>query len=246
MRTSIKILAAGIVILTLILIASPLLIPLFSGTGGYTVKPGTGLPQGPDAATPVDAPVVSFWQLPLWVQVAGAVDMLLVLLGAINAFPFAMGKIQNVLENRNRLNIFNYVMSNPGCTQSEISDRQNMKNGTVKYHVQTLEAQGKIILRKMGKYTRLFNSSRANSELEKMVLAHSKNNTSKNLLCAIMDEPGVTNQKLSERFNLDKSSIHWHMERFLHDNLVRFEQEGRFKKYFLEANVSEYLGAVSN
>jgi predicted transcriptional regulator len=59
-----------------------------------------------------------------------------------------------------------------------------------------------------------------------------------------MEEPGVTNQKLSERFRLDKSSIHWHMERFLNDSLVRFEQEGRYKKYFLEPDVGKYLTGV--
>ncbi len=233
-----KVLVAAIVILSSVLLLSPVLAPAFSGPGGYEVKPGTGIPQG---VVPEDAPVVSFGQLPLWVQAAAVMDGALVLLGAVKVLPFVIGKIQNVLENRNRLSIFNYVLSNPGCTQSEISARQNMKNGTVKYHVQMLEAGGKVILKRMGKFTRIFNSSRANSEMEKRVLSYSKNDTSKGLLCAIMEEPGVTNQRLSEKFRLDKSSVHWHMERFLNDNLVRFEQDGRYKKYFLEPDVGKYL-----
>jgi predicted transcriptional regulator len=233
-----KFLIGAVILLTALLLLSPLLMPAFNGTGEYVVKPGSGIPGGTVA---VDAAAVSFWQLPLWVQVAGTIDGILILIGLLNAAPFVIGKIQNVLDNRNRLNIFNYVISNPGCTQSEISSRQNMKNGTVKYHVQMLEAQGKIILKRMGKYTRLFNTSRANSELEKMVLSYVKNETSKNLLYSILEEPGVTNQRLSERFCLDKSSVHWHMERFLNDNLIRFEQDGRYKKYFVEPDVSKLL-----
>jgi predicted transcriptional regulator len=235
-----KLLIGTVIILSALLLISPLFLQATSGAGSYTVKAGTGVPSG---VTAVDAPIVSFWQLPLWVQVAGALDGVLILFGLLNAAPFIIGKIQNVLDNRNRLSIFNYVISNPGCTQSEISSRQNMKNGTVKYHVQMLEAQGKIILKRMGKYTRLFNTSRANSEQEKVVLSYIKNETSKNILCAILEEPGVTNQRLSERFRLDKSSVHWHMERFLNDKLVTYEQDGRFKKYYAEPCVGKFLNS---
>ncbi len=242
MRLSMKALAAAIVILSAMLLLMPVFAPALNGPGGYTVKPGSGGPEGSQAAT--YAPAVSFRELPLWVQVAGALDSILVVIGMLYAAPFVIGRLQNVLENRNRLNIFNYVQLNPGCTQSEISNKQNMKNGTVKYHVQMLEAEGKVILKRMGKYTRIFNSSKANSELEKVVLSYSKNDTSKNLLQAILEEPGVTNQRLSEKFQLDKSSIHWHMERFINDNLVRFEQDGRYKKYFLEQDVGKYLSGI--
>jgi predicted transcriptional regulator len=114
---------------------------------------------------------------------------------------------------------------------------KHMKSGTVKYHLQMLDGEGKIILRKMGKYSRLFNRSHAYSDLAKTVLSHTRNETSKGILCAILAEPGVTNRELSEKFNLDKSSIHWHIERFIGDNMVGFKRDGRYKKYFLESGV---------
>ncbi len=180
------------------------------------------------------------------IQVAGTVSTVFMLGGMFYSAPFMIGKVQDVLKNRNRLSVFNYVSSNPGCTPIEISVRQNMNKGTVKYHVFMLESQGKIILRRAGRYIRLFNSSNANSELDKTVLAYVKNDTSKSLLYAIMEEPGVTNKMLSEKFNLDKSSIHWHIERFINDRLVKFEQEGKNKKYFLEPDVIKLLTRSSN
>lgn len=228
----------SVIVLTALLLVSPLLLQATAGSGSYVVTPGSGVPSG---TVVTDAAQVSFWDLPLWIQVAGAIDGLLVMLMVMNLAPILVGKIQNVLENRNRLSIFNYVMRNPGCTPSEISSRQNMKNGTVKYHVQMLESEGKIILRRMGKYTRIFNTSRANSEQEKTLLAYFKNETSRSILCAILDEPGTTNQQLSERFGLDKSSIHWHIERFIHDHLVTVQQDGRFKKYYVPPDVGKLI-----
>lgn len=241
MQLNMKILIVAVILLSALLLVSPLFLQATVGTGGYVVTPGSGIPAGVKAT---DAAAVSFWDLPLWIQVAGALDGILIAIGLMNAAPFIIGKIQNVLENRNRLNIFNYVANNPGCTPSEISTRQNMKNGTVKYHVQMLESQGKIILKRMGKYTRIFNTSKANTEQEKTVLAYIKNDTSRNILWAILEEPGVTNQRLSERFGLDKSSVHWHIERFLNDNLVTFEQDGRFKKYYVEPTVGKLLSNI--
>ncbi len=240
MRLGMKALMAAAILLLAFLLLLPVIAPSFNGPGQYTVKPGSSEGSQPAASVPV----VSFWQLPLWVKVADILDTILVAIFLLAA-PFIIGRMQNVLENRNRLNIFNYVLRNPGCTQSEISSAHNMKSGTVKYHVQMLESEGKITLRRMEKFTRLFTSSRANSELEKVVLSYMKNETSKNLLCAILEEPGVTNSRLSERFRLDKSSVHWHLERFLNDSLVRFEQDGRYKKYFLEPGVEKLLRGIS-
>ena len=183
---------------------------------------------------------MSFWGLPLWVQIASIFDGILMLTGTIGSLPFVTNKIQNVLDNRNRLRIFNYVLDNPGCTQAEITDQQNMKNGTVKYHVQMLQLEGKIILKRMGKFTRIFKNVQGN-ETEKVIVPYLRNDTSRNLLQAIMANPGVTNQMLADQFLLDKSSVHWHMERFLKDDIVRFEQEGKYKHYYLSPAIGQIL-----
>lgn len=242
MRFNIKYAIVAVILLTAALLVMAALMWAQGSPGGYTVKPGTGSPEDIIASgVTTSAASVSFWQLPLWIQAAGALDSMLILECLLYSAPFVLGRLQNVLENRTRLDIFNYVIGNPGCTPSEISSRQKMNNGTVKYHVRMLEAQGMIIFRRMGKYVRLFNSPKANSELEKTVMVYTKNETSRNILCAILDEPGVTNRKLSDMFSLDKSSIHWHLERFINARLVKFEQDGRNKKYFLEPEVAGVL-----
>jgi predicted transcriptional regulator len=233
------VLAAGILILTAIILVFLLATgPLLSGPGNYVVTPGISGQAGDISAN--NAPVVSYWSLPLWIQLASIFDGILLLVGMLGYLPFVVNKIQNVLDNGNRLKIFNYVLDNPGCTQAEITDRQNMKNGTVKYHVQMLQLQGKIILKRMGKFTRIFRNGPGN-DIEKVIITYLKNDTSRNLLHAIMEKPGVTNQMLADQFLLDKSSVHWHMERFLKDELVRFEQDGKFKHYYLTPDISKAI-----
>ncbi len=214
---------------------------VFGGSGSagdYVVTPAT--PPGA-GVSPVNAAAESYWDLPLWVQIASAFDTLLII-GWLAAFlPPVAGRIENVLDNRNRLRIFSYVERNPGCTPAEITARQNMANGTVKYHVQMLEAEGMIVLRRMGKFTRLFRSA-GSSDLERVAATYVRNETSRSLLRAILEQPGITNSTLSERFQLDKSSVHWHIERFLKDRMIRFEQDGKFKRYFVS---EEAKGALS-
>lgn len=208
-----------------------------SSPGDYVVTPAT--PPG-EGTVAVDAAAESYWDLPLWVRLLSAVDTLLIM-GWLAAFlPPVAGRIENVLDNRNRLRIFSYVERNPGCTPAEITARQNMANGTVKYHVQMLEAEGMIILKRMGKFTRLFKSA-GSSDLERVAATYVRNETSRSLLQAIMDHPGITNSSLAEQFQLDKSSIHWHIDRFLRDRLIRFEQDGKFKRYYVSEEAKGVL-----
>lgn len=235
------VLIAGIAILSAILLVYFAYGSIFASQGNYVVTPGSGIQPGDIPAN--DVPVVSYWSLPLWVQVVSIFDGILVFISMLSALPFFINKIQNVLENHNRLTIFNYVTKNPGCTQAEITSVQNMKNGTVKYHVQMLQLQGKIILKRMGKFTRIFKNTPGN-ETEKVIVPYLKNDTSRNLLHAIMDSPGVTNQMLADQFMLDKSSVHWHMERFLKDEIVRFEQDGKYKHYYLSPAISQVMKSL--
>lgn len=231
-------LTVAIVALTA-LIAAGVYASVFTGPGDYVVTPAVP-PEETPGVVATDVPAISWRDLPLWVQVASIIDALLILVGLLKLVPFALGRIENVLDNRNRLRIFSYVQNNPGCTPAEITARQQMANGTVKYHVQMLEAEGMIVLRRMGKFTRLFKSA-SGSDLEKIAATYVRNATSRNILQAILDNPGITNSSLSDQFGLDKSSVHWHIERFLRDRMIRFEQDGKFKRYFVSDEARNIL-----
>jgi predicted transcriptional regulator len=207
--------------------------------GGYTVNPGTG---GVDdgQSPPTDARGTSYRDLPLWIQVAALLDAVLLATGAFGIFCPVAGRILDLMGNQNRLSIYNYVANNPGCTQAEIAMRQNMREGTVKYHLLMLETEGKIIRKRMGKFTRLFRNS-GTSDLERKIASRIRNEMSRNVLLAILRSPGITNQDLSERFGIEKSSVHWHIDRLLEDGIILILQDGRHKQYYMKDDAKDIL-----
>ncbi len=202
--------------------------------GGYIVEPYTPQEELIDT-TGADA-TISFWELPLWIKIAYISGIILAFLGLFKVIPIVLGRIKNLLENQNRQGIFKYILNNPGCTIAEVSDKQEINRGSMKYHIYTLEYEGKIILTKIGKFLRLFQNSGAFKDNEKKMAAHLKSETSRLILRTILENPGITNQELTDKFHVDKSTIQWHIQQFRNDNIVAFEQEGKYKRYFINTD----------
>lgn len=207
--------------------------------GGYIVEPYTPQKELIDASG-ADA-TVSFWELPLWIKIAYISGIILAFLGLLKVIPIVLGRIINLLENRNRQSIFKYILNNPGCTIAEISDKQQINRGNVKYHINKLEFENKIIVTKRGKFSHLFQNSGAFKANEQMIAAHLKNETSKLILWTILENPGTTNQELTDKFHVDKSTIHWHIQQFRNDNIIVFKQKGKYKRYFINTDAKMIL-----
>ncbi len=207
--------------------------------GGYIIEPYS--PQKELIDTSGADATISFWELPLWIKLAYISGVFLAVLGLFKIIPVVLGRIKDLLENQSRQGIFKYVLNNPGCTIAEISEQQKINRGSVKYHITKLEFAGKIILTKMGKFLRLFQNSGALNDNEQVVAAHLKNETSRLLLGAVLENPGITNQELAEKFHLAKSTVHWHIQQFCKGNIIIFKQEGKYRQYFVNADAEMAL-----
>ncbi|MDW7727417.1 MAG: winged helix-turn-helix transcriptional regulator [Candidatus Methanoperedens sp.] len=111
----------------------------------------------------------------------------------------------------------------------------------MKYHINKLKSEEKITLTKIGKFLRLFQNSGAFKDYEQKMAAHLKNETSRLLLRTILENPGITNQELTEKFHVGKSTVHWHIQQFCNDNIVVFEQDGKYIRYFVNAEAEMTL-----
>ena len=189
---------------------------------------------------------MSFWQLPEWMKLFYASSMVVSFIVAMKVLPFVLGKIDDLLKNENRHNILNYVYSNPGATVAEVAQAQSIERGTVKYHLYKLESEGKVVLNRMGKYSRVFRNSHTYSDFEKTVIAHLQNQTARSVLLLILEQPGITNQEMSERLGVEKSAIHWHVDKFLRDGMVSFRRDGKFKRYYIGDNSRVILQKYTN
>ena len=236
----------------LLLLLSLLLLFVSTGvqaaTGGYTVKPHVDnqdlIDKGLIDSDGADA-TITFRELPLWIQVLYISGILVSVFGMFKGIPLVLGRIGGVFGNHNRKTIFEYVSENPGCTMAEASEDLSINRGSVKYHIMKLNAESKITTVKTGKFIRLFQNSGVFDKDEQVIVSYLRNETSRMLLLNIMEHPGITNQDLAENFNLDKSTIHYHLEKFRNSGIILYVTEGKYRKCFvnpaLERDLLEFM-----
>jgi predicted transcriptional regulator len=210
--------------------------PACADNGGYVVMPyHEDANLTPEQRALIDDSgadsTVSFWELPLWIQVSYSWGALLTVAGSLLVLPLAVRRLKGPLDNRNRESVYHYIEDNPGCIVPEVARGTGMNKGTVRYHIQQLESESKIVLRKIGKFMRLYRNSSTYDEREKIVASHLRNKTSKAVVEALMEHPGATNQEISELIEVEKSLIYRYLRQLIQDQIVVVEDDGKHKRY---------------
>ncbi|HTY90564.1 MAG TPA: winged helix-turn-helix transcriptional regulator [Methanocella sp.] len=253
-RGALRLAAVAMVLIVACVLAYFLLLEIVrphtaAGNGGYVVVPhnssanevGIGTPEqmaGADTGGADSA--VSFFQLPLWIQLYALPG---ILIGAIASFGAAVFVVRRTRKsnNPNKREVFTYITDNPGCTAPELARDEYMNIGTVRYYVQCLEAEGRIVLRKIGKFNRIFVNSHTYDDREKLIASYLRSDSSRQILSALMDTPGITNQRLSDKLGIEKSLVYRYMQKLLDDGIVTFEWEGNNKLYYISQGAKEPL-----
>src|SRR5208337_4308320 len=107
-----------------------------------------------------------------------------------------------------------------------------MNIGTARYHIHRLQDEGRIVMARIGKYTRLFVNKSTYDDRDKLIAASLRNDTSRAIIGAIMETPGISNQMLSEKLAMEKSLVYRYVQKLLDDHIVTFEWEGKNKLYY--------------
>jgi len=183
---------------------------------------------------------VSFFELPLWIQIAEISGFLLAIFGAIKIWPFILGKVKAIIENKNRTVILDYIGNHPGCTISDLSKNTGVNRGTAKYHLCFLTIERKIVRQIDGKQSYLFTNSGTALE-KKRVYGYIMNPSKQEILKMIFDNPGISNKEIAERLQLEQSTVHWHIHQFLNERMVMSKWDGRSVNYYLCPDVEEIL-----
>jgi predicted transcriptional regulator len=215
----------------------------YADNGGYYVTPAT---PGDRADYQGDTYAVSFWELPLWIQMyylSGAMGALFV---AFKLAPFVLLKLKRKLANENRESIYRHIQDNPGCTVTDISKHEEMNVGSVRYHVDQLQDARRIVLVKIGKFMRLFRNSGAYDDREIAVISALHLNTSRAIMFLIKDKPGLSNKQIAGMLDIKESMAHTYLVGLLKDEIIRCEKNGQRKMYYLESDVEAILLKVTN
>lgn len=222
---------------------------VYAAPDGYNVKPHVYnqdlIDKGLIDSEGADS-TITFWDLPLWFQLLYISGFFASCFAIFEITPIIFGRNKDLCDNHNRKAIFEFVSKNPGCSIAEVSETLEINRGSVKYHIKKFNSQSKITIAKIGKFTRLFvMDSGIFDDEEKMIISFLRNETCRNLLIDILENPGITNRDLAENFGLDRSTVHWYLDKFQNLNLIKYVPEGKCKRCFLnpviEQNLAKYI-----
>lgn len=141
---------------------------------------------------------------------------------------FSRVKRDDVLDHATRAVLYEAVKAEPGVTPHGLVERTGTGWSTVTYHLGILVRNELVVSVRDGRYRRYFDRSSGRfANGRKQVVSVLKNQTSAEIAHYIRDHPGAAQRRLSERFSLAPSSIHWHVCRLVEVGLVTKERRGQ-------------------
>jgi predicted transcriptional regulator len=138
-------------------------------------------------------------------------------------------KKEQALDHFVRGQVYEYIKMKPGQHYNAIREHLGLKNGTLAYHLKTLEMQNFIKYRRVGlfkcfypvDYT--FPRGEVKVKLSKL---------QRQLLNAIESKPGLTQTELIEQFGESQQSVSYNIKTMERNGVIRSESEGRTVHYY--------------
>ncbi|MCM1986343.1 winged helix-turn-helix transcriptional regulator [Methanococcoides seepicolus] len=217
-----------ILLLLTILVCTPTL----ASANEYEIVPHTGPERGMYSGGGAED-TISFWELPFKLQLIYISGLLATSVTLYKFLPLLLGRVRQNCKNQNRDEILEFITANPGSTISDIGKQLKLNRGTIKYHLKILHMCNKVKCVRKGKIVMIFKNSCKLSNTEQKIAFFLRNDTGKSILISILHKPGMTNQNLTQTFDLDKSTVHWHINDMHNEGLVYFENDGKYKRCFI-------------
>ena len=152
--------------------------------------------------------------------------------------------LEDVLENKNRDKIIELVLSEPGIHFNQLLRRTGLAAGNLVWHLDILETYKVIGKKRVGKFIAYFPYYDKNP-ISNIDLKLSKSKLTLEILEMIENEPGLWNNLITKKLKVDHKTIYYHINKLKDLNLIRFQKDGRKKKFFPNLD-SEYFNKKNN
>src|SRR5919202_5690988 len=135
--------------------------------------------------------------------------------------------------SENKLYIYKYIVNYPGVHLRKICRELGLAMGDTQYQIFILEKEGKIKSKRVGNHRHYFPLTISNEQTE-LILAFLSQETIRDILIYLMENPGSSQQVLANFMNVSAPTIKWHMSRLIESELVMTTREGKIVKYFIK------------
>jgi len=139
--------------------------------------------------------------------------------------------LDEVLENENRNQIIDLVLKEPGIHFNELLRKTELAAGNLVWHLDILETYKVIGKKRVGKFIAYFPYYQKNP-LSNLDIKLSKSKLTLEILEMIEEEPGLWNNLITKKLEVDHKTIQYHINKLKELNLIRFRKEGRKKKIY--------------
>ncbi|MBM4249170.1 MAG: winged helix-turn-helix transcriptional regulator [Euryarchaeota archaeon] len=131
---------------------------------------------------------------------------------------------EEVLDQFVRGQVFGYIQANPGDHYSSIRQTLKLKNGTLAYHLRTLERENFVFSRMDGIFRRFYPSG---LDPARVRLRGNIRETHRRILELIEGSPGITPKELAGKMGASHQVASYHVRLLARKGRIRLEQRGR-------------------
>jgi len=148
-------------------------------------------------------------------------------------------------QNDNTQKILQFIQKNPGCHLREIKRVLDMSMGTIQYHLNLLEKEGKIISEKQHLYKNYFAAGMFKQN-EKNILNVLKIETSRDIIMFIIEKSSPTQSEIVEKLDLSAASVSWSLSRLIESGMIGERKDGKFKRYYMLEDPKNVVSLMKN
>jgi DNA-binding MarR family transcriptional regulator len=149
-------------------------------------------------------------------------------------------KKEYILDNFTRGRIYGYVEANPGEHFNAIKRALSLKNGSLAYHLRTLEKGGYIVSKRDRGYTRFYPKSMKLPKKNVKELIPMQ----KNIFEIIQSNPGISQRGIADKLKISYQLVHYHIK-VLQDADYLYLKKDKKQTYCYDSDESAEVKGVT-
>ena len=129
-----------------------------------------------------------------------------------------------------RQKLLRHIYSEPGANFTELKERLRLHNGTLAHHIYILENHQMITSQKSGRQRLFFPFGSTNKAGIRTLLV--TNETQKEIIEIVKDNPGITQSMISQRLDVSRQKINYHVNSLVANSILNLEKQGRITRLY--------------
>ncbi|NDB33396.1 MAG: winged helix-turn-helix transcriptional regulator [Thaumarchaeota archaeon] len=152
-------------------------------------------------------------------------------------------KTMNTDDQDNTDKILQFIENNPGCHLRQIKRELNLSMGTLQYHLNLLEKNGKITSDKHSLHRNYFRVGMF-LENEKNLLKILNKETERDILMYIIEHKNPNQMEIAKAIQISAPSVNWHISNLVSLGIITEERDGKFKRYVFSGNTEHVISLM--